>query len=115
MAISSARRPDVPRNLKPYFLCLLKKGQRWNMTESNEDLMQQYLAYLRKEIEARHFIFAGPVTDDGDIVATAIIEAPTAEEAQAFANANPGVQSGHFVVELHPCFLPSLDGVQVQY
>lgn len=115
MASSSARRPDVPRNLKPYFLCLLKKGPRWNTTAGSEDLMPQYLAYLRREIEARRYIFAGPVTDDGDIVATAILEAPSAEAAAEAANANPGVQSGHFLVELHPCFLPSLDAVQVQY
>jgi uncharacterized protein YciI len=115
MASSSARRPDVPRNLKPYFLCLLKKGPSWNMTAGNEGLMPQYLAYLRHEIEARRCIYAGPVTDDGEIVATAILEAPSAETAAASANANPGVQSGHFIVEIHPCFLPSLDAVQVQY
>lgn len=93
----------------------MKKGPHWNVTGGNEDLMPQYLAYLRRETEARHYIFAGPVTDDSDIVATAILEAANAEEATNLANANPGVQSGHFVAELHPCFLPSLDNVQVQY
>jgi uncharacterized protein YciI len=115
MAASSTKRPDVPRNLKPYFLCLLKKGPRWNVTHGNEDLMPKYLAFLRQEIEARRFLFAGPVTDGSDVIGTAILEAPSAEEAAASANANPGVQSGHFIVELHPCFLPSLDAVQVQY
>ena len=115
MAASSARRPDVPRNLKPYFLCLLKKGPRWNVTEGNEDLMPKYLAFLRQEIEARRILFAGPVTDESEIIGTAILEAASPEEAAANANANPGVQSGHFVAELHPCFLPALDAVQVQY
>jgi uncharacterized protein YciI len=115
MAASSTRRPDVPRNLKPYFLCLLKKGPRWNMTDGNEDLMLQHLAFLRREIEARRYIFAGPVTDDSDIASTVILEAANAEEAGAIVNADPGIQSGHFVAELHPCFLPTLDGVQVQY
>src|ERR1700749_606523 len=96
MARSNARRPDVPRNLKPYFLCLLKKGPQWNVTGGNEELMPQYLAYLGREIEARHYVFAGPVTDDGAIVATAILQAPSAEAALAIANGNPGVQSGHF-------------------
>jgi uncharacterized protein YciI len=112
---SNPRRPDVPRNLKPYFLCLLKKGSRWNITEGNEDLMPKYLAYLRRETEARRILFAGPVTDDGDIIGTAIFEAVTAEEATATANANPGVESGHFIAELHPCFLPALDAVRVEY
>ena len=101
--------------MKPYFLCLLKKGPRWNVTDGNEDLMPKYLAFLRQEIEARRILFAGPVTDGSDIIGTAILEAASAEEAAAGANANPGVQSGHFIAELHPCFLPALDAVQVQY
>jgi uncharacterized protein YciI len=115
MAASNSKRPDVPRNLKPYFLCLLKKGPRWNVTDGNEDLMSKYLAFLRQEIETRRFLFAGPVTDGGDIIGTAILEGTSMDEATASANANPGVQSGHFIAELHPCFLPALDAVQVQY
>jgi len=63
------------------------------------------LAFLRREIEARRYIFAGPVTDGGDIIATAILAAENAEEATKLANANPGIESGHFIAELHPCLL----------
>lgn len=115
MSSSSPRRPDVPRNLKPYFLCLLKRGPRWNITDGNEDLMPRYLTWLRRETEARRIVFAGPVTDDGDLIAAAILEAANAEEAAVIANANPGIESGHFTVELHSCFLPALDGVKVEY
>lgn len=115
MSSTSARRPDVPRNLKPYFLCLLRKGPRWNVTDGNEDLMPKYLAFLRRETEAGRILFAGPVTDGGELIATAILEGASIEEAAETANANPGVGSGHFVVELHPCFLPALDGVRVEY
>lgn len=109
------RRPDVPRNLKLYFLCLFRRGERWNVTEGYEQLMPQYLASLRREMEARRMIFAGPVTDDGDISAVAIIQAANRHEAAEIVNANPGVKSGHFVAELHPCLLPALDEVKVQY
>ncbi|WP_158749353.1 YciI family protein [Acidobacterium sp. S8] len=115
MSSSSSRRPDVPRNLKPYFLCLLKKGLRWNITDGNEDLMPRYLAWLRRETEARRILFAGPVTDDGEIIGTAILEAADLEQATAIVDANPGVETGHFLAEVHPCFLPGLDTVQVQY
>ncbi|HVW76886.1 MAG TPA: YciI family protein [Alloacidobacterium sp.] len=115
MSASKNRNPDVPRNLKPYFLCLLKKGPQWNITEGNEGLMTNYLAYLRRETEARRIIFAGPITDDGEMIATAIIEAANGDGAMAVANSNPGVASGHFVAELHPCFLPALDALQVYY
>ena len=107
--------PDVPRNLKPYFFCLLRKGPRWNVTAGHEDLMPQYLAYLRREMESRRIVFAGPVTDDGEVIAVAALQAASAQEAAAIVDENPGVKSGHFVAELHPCYLPALDGVQVEY
>ena len=111
----ASRRPDVPRNLKPYFLCLLKRGQRWNVTEGHEDLMPNYLAWLRREAEARRILFAGPVTDEGELIGVAAIEAESAEAAAEIAQGNPGVASGHFVVEVRPCFLPALDGVRMEY
>ena len=113
--MSSNRRPDVPRNLKPYFLCLLRKGPHWNVTDGHENLMPEYLAYLRRETEARRIVFAGPVTDEGEIIGIATLQAPNAQEATAIVDENPGVKSGHFVAEVHPCYLPALDGVTVEY
>jgi len=115
MSSTGPRRPDVPRNLKPYFLCLLRKGPRWNVTEGNEDLMMQYLAFLRRETEARSILLAGPITDGGDLIATIILEATTSEDATVSIKANPAVHSGHFLAELYPCFLPALDNVKVEY
>jgi hypothetical protein len=77
--------------------------------------MPRYLGYLRHEVEARRIVFAGPVTDDGDLIAVAVIETATVEKAKALVDENPGIQSGHFVAELHPCYLPALDGVKVEY
>ena len=107
--------PDVPRNLKPYFCCLLRKGPHWNVTEGHEDLMPQYLAYLRHETEAGRMIFAGPVTDESQIIAVMFLVAANTQEAEAMADKNPGVVSGHFVAEVHPCYLPALDAVTVDY
>ena len=77
--------------------------------------MPQYLAYLRGEIEAQHMIFAGPMTDEGEIIGMAVLKASSAQEAIARVGENPGIKSGHFVAELHPCYLPALDGVRVEY
>ena len=76
MPPSKPRVADVPRNLKTYFLCLLKKGPRWNVTEGHESLMPDYLAYLRHETESRRILFAGPITDDGEVIAVAVLQAP---------------------------------------
>ena len=115
MPPTKERTPNVPRNLKPYFLCLLKKGSQWDVTEGHEGLMPQYLAYLRREMESRRIVFAGPVTDKGEIIAVAVVQAPDLGGANAIVSENPGVKSGHFVAELHPCYLPALDGVEVEY
>lgn len=77
--------------------------------------MPKYLAFLRQQTESRRILFAGPVTDGSDLLGLAVLEAASAEEASAIANANPGVESGHFLVELHPCLFPALDDVQVEY
>lgn len=113
--MSSNRRPDVPRNLKPYFLCLLRKGPRWNVTEGHENLMPEYLAYLRHETEEHRILFAGPLTDEGEMIAIAVLQAADPDRATAIVNENPGVKSGHFVAEVHPCYLPALDAVSVDY
>ncbi len=111
----AGRRPDVPRNLKPYFLCLLRKGARWNEPEGSEALMPAQLAFLREQLESGRYRVAGPVTDDGEIVGVSIIEAPTLEAAQSLADQDPGIQTGRLTAEMHPVFLTSLDAVRTEY
>ncbi len=108
---------DVPRKLKPYFLGLLLKGERWNETEGREasELLPQHLAFLRQQIELRQYVFAGPATQDGAIVGVIMIEAAGLAEARALAESDPGVQAGRLRVEVHPVLLPSLEGVTVSY
>ena len=110
------RMKDVPRNLKGYFLCLLRKGPKWNETSDSPELMLEHLAFLRTQMEARRFLVTGPVVDDADdLVGIAIIAAQSATEAQALANLDPSAVAGHLRMEIRPVFLPSLDGVRVEY
>jgi uncharacterized protein YciI len=106
---------DVPRNLMPYFLGLLTKGQHWNDAEGNEDLMPRQLAFIRRQTEAGHYKIAGPVVDGDEIVGMMVIEAATREEALALAAEDPAVQAGRLAVQVHATFLPSLDAVRVAY
>jgi uncharacterized protein YciI len=116
MSAKSVRLGDVPRNLKGYFLCLLRKGPRWNETGDSPELMLQHLAFLRTQLEARKFLVAGPVVDNADdLVGITILEAASAEEAQTLANRDPGALAGRLKMEIRPVFLPSLDPVRVEY
>jgi uncharacterized protein YciI len=115
---------DVPKNLKPYFLGLLRRGPRWNEIEGPEaaELLPQHLAYLREQSEAGRYRLAGPVLpadrhhpDESEFAGVLLIAAETLEAAMTLAENDPGVRAGRLAVEVHPVLLPSLDGVQALY
>jgi uncharacterized protein YciI len=108
---------DVPKNLKPYFLGLLRRGPRWNETEGAEAelLLPRHLAYLREQSEAGRYMAAGPVLDESEFAGVLLIAAETLEAAVTLAQNDPGVRAGRLAVEVHPVLLPALDGVRVVY
>jgi uncharacterized protein YciI len=108
---------DVPKNLKPYFLGLLRRGPRWNEIEGPEaaELLPRHLAYLREQSEAGRYKVAGPVLDESEFAGVLLIFAETLEVATALAENDPGVRAGRLAVEVHPVLLPALDGVQALY
>lgn len=110
------RNADVPRNLKPYFLCLLRKGAQWDVTQGQEDLMPRQLAWLRRQTEAGKIVVAGPVLDRADgLTGISVIRVASLDEAQALANEDPAVKAGRLLAEVKPMYLPSLDEVRVEY
>ena len=108
---------DVPKNLKPYFLGLLKRGSRWNETEGPEaaELLPKHLAYMREQSEAGRYLAAGPVLDQSELAGVLLISAETIEVAVALVQNDPGVRAGRLAVEVHPVLLPALDGVRAAY
>jgi uncharacterized protein YciI len=108
---------DVPRNLEPYFIGLLRRGGRWNDIQGSEGtgILERHLAYIRAQVQAGRYVLAGPITGSGPYVGLLIIRAGTAEEALTLAANDPGVQEDRLAVEIHPALLPSLSAVQVRY
>ncbi len=111
------RRKDIPRDVQPYFIALLFKGERWNDTlgEDVADLVPRQLAFIRQQVEEGRYLLAGPITDDGPLVGISIIAASSAAEALAIASADPGVKAGRLTVEVHSAYLPSLKDLKVNY
>src|ERR1700722_19481793 len=87
---------DIPRNVEPYFIAFLLKGERWNDTQGGDvtDLVPRQLAFIREQVEAGRYLLAGPITDDGPLVGISIIKAGSAAEASEIAAADPAVQAG---------------------
>ncbi len=106
---------DIPRNLKPYYLCFLVKGERWDDPEGAESLMPAQLAFLREQVEWRRYKVAGPVTDGGEIVGFSIIEAVDADAALALARQDPAVIAGRVSARVLSVILPALDGIKVEF
>jgi uncharacterized protein len=111
------RMKDVPREIEPYFVGLLRKGERWNDTQGAEaaDLIARHLAFLREQMEAGQCVLAGPIMEGGSLVGILIISAKTAQEAMAIATEDPGVKAGRLAVEVYPAFLPSFKGFKVRF
>jgi hypothetical protein len=101
------RTKNIPRNVEPYYIAFLLKGERWNDTQGVDvaDLVPRQLAFIREQVEAGRYILVG----------MSIIAAGNASEALAIASADPGVRAGRLKVEVHPAFLPSLKELKINY
>lgn len=106
---------NVPKNMRPYFLCLLEKGEKWAPVQFADPAMQEHLAYIREQVEAGKFVVVGPALDEGRVRGMAIINATSMEEARKIAGADKMVQSGQLVVEIHPVMLEELSGLHIEY
>ena len=111
------RMKDIPRDVEPYFIALLLKGERWNDTDGEDaaGLVPRQLAFIREQVQAGRYLLAGPITGEGHVVGISIIAAANEQEAMAIAGADPGVQAGRLKVEVHPSFLPSLKSLKINY
>jgi uncharacterized protein YciI len=106
---------NIPKNMKPYFLCLLEKGEKWAPVQFADPAMQEHLAYIREQVEAGKYVVVGPVLDEGRIGGMAIIQAASIEEARKIVNGDKMVETGRLVAEIHPVMLADLSGLHVEY
>jgi uncharacterized protein YciI len=106
---------NIPKNMRPYFLCLLEKGEKWTPVQFADPAMQEHLAYIREQVEAGKFVVVGPALDEGRIGGMAIINATSMEEAKKIAEADKMVQGGRLVAEIHPVMLEDLSALRIEY
>jgi len=102
--VASKQKPEPQFKLIQFHMALLKKGPKWSTARTDETarLHQAHLDHATALLESGRAIIAGPLGDDGEIRGIYIFRAPSAEEAKAWANADPAVASGHLIAEMHP-------------
>lgn len=98
---------EAPRDMMVSYLRLLKRGPLWTPEETPEveRLQVAHLAYGQKLREAGKLILNGPVSANGDLRGVGIFRVSELAEAQALSDADPSVQAGRLVSELHPWML----------
>lgn len=110
--------PYIPKNLKPYYLdmLLLKDKPDAALPEAERaQWKQKHLAFIRSQVEAGKFVLVGPLTEENRLRGIVVIKADSLEEAQRSASADPLVQSGQLVVEVHPILLEDLSSIKFDY
>ena len=108
---------DVPKDMRNYFVIMLKRGDRYleRGAPGQAELQAKHLAYSRGCAEKGLYKAYGPLTDGGQLVGLCVVDLGSLEEATAIAQADPGTRAGHFDFEVHPCFWPSLDAVEIDF
>jgi uncharacterized protein YciI len=108
LPVSAQQKPEAkkePANkLVEFHMAILKRGPKWSAAETPETkrVQQEHVKYVLATLNSGKAIIAGPFTDDGEIIGVFIFRAASAAEAKAWAEADPSVASGHYIVEMHP-------------
>ena len=95
--------------LRPYHVCLLRKGPTWTADESPEldQLQAEHMAHKQWLRETGAALASGPVDDDSDLRGFTIFTTATLAEARALAEADPAVRANRLIVELHTWWVPA--------
>ena len=94
---------DTTYLMKQYYMCLLKSGPTRDQSAEEAAVIQEnHLAHLAQLAADRKICMAGPFADDSGIQGMVIYNTRTYEEAVRLASADPAVEAGRLIVEIHP-------------
>lgn len=108
----SETKTEPQHKLVEFHMAILKRGPKWTDTENEETkrLHQQHLEYVMSLLDSGKLIIAGPFTDGGEISGIFVFRAKSADEAKAWAEADPSVASGFRIAEMHPWWSEDIFG-----
>ena len=95
-----------------FHMALLKRGPKWTADQNAETkrLLDQHVEYVTSLIDSGKVVIAGPLTDNGEIGGVFVFRAKSAEEAKAWAEADPTVAAGLRIAEMHPWWSEDIFG-----
>ena len=104
---------SAPANkLVEFHMAILKRGPKWTTAETSETkrVQQEHVKYVISTLDSGKAIIAGPFTDGGEIDGVFVFRAKSADEAKAWAEADPSVAAGFRIVEMHPWWSEDIFG-----
>ena len=118
--LTSQQKPEAKNEpahkLVEFHMALLKHGPKWTAGENPDTkrLHQQHVDYVLSLLDSGKAVLAGPFTDNGEIDGVFVFRATSAEEAKAWAEADPSVASGFRIAEMHPWWSEDIFGKPVK-
>jgi uncharacterized protein len=92
-----------PSQMKTYYMVFLKKGPNRSHDSATAATIQAgHMANIQKLAAAKKLKVAGPFLDDGDLRGIFILDVASPEEAKRLTDADPAVQAGRLIMEIHP-------------
>jgi uncharacterized protein len=106
LALVFATAQEPKYEMRVYVFGLLRKGPHHGegTKEEREKVQEGHMANIRKMGASGKLLVAGPFADDGDFRGIFIFDAKSPDEVRAMAEADPAVQQGRLILELHPWY-----------
>jgi len=107
-----AAQTEPAHKLVEFQMAILKHGPKWTGAENPEmnGLHDKHINYVMSLLDSGNAIIAGPFTDNSEVVGIFIFRAKSAEEAKAWVEADPIVEAGFLIPEMHPWWSEDIFG-----
>ncbi|MCI0525807.1 MAG: YciI family protein [Acidobacteria bacterium] len=97
------KNPDMKWTMKKHHLVLLRRGAQAGQPASEAQKLQlDHLWHIRRMMDEGKMLAAGPFLNNGELRGIFVFNTESAEEAKAWAEADPMVKAGWLKVEIHP-------------
>jgi uncharacterized protein YciI len=95
---------ELPVGMTVYYLGLLRRGPAWTpeVTPAVMELQAAHQASLGRMAESGLLLMTGPFLDGGDLRGVLVLRTTSQAEAEALIAADPAVQAGRLIVDIHP-------------
>lgn len=101
------KNPKTPMTMTKHHFVLLKRGPNFTLrsTPESQKIHLDHMWNVRRMMDSGKMPAGGPFPNGGDLVGIFVFATESAEEAKAWAEADPAVKAGRMVAEIHPWFV----------